>query len=69
MLPSEAAEEDRHFAALVGGECPLYRSMKVLRLVKSGNLAQPGALCFQALLDFVFFFDLNKIRRHYLPPA
>jgi hypothetical protein len=41
----------------------------MLGLIKPGDLAQPGALRFQPLPDFLVIFDLNEIRRHYLPPA
>jgi hypothetical protein len=38
-------------------------------LVKSGNLPQAHALGFQSLLDFRVVFNLDEIRRHWVPPA
>src|SRR6266699_1986170 len=43
--------------------------MEVFRLIEASDLAQSGTLSLQALFDFVIFFDLDKIGRHYLPPA
>src|SRR2546425_4073543 len=69
VLPSETAEQDRNFIAFLCSKRPLDGPMKVLGLIESGDLAQSGTLSLQALLDFVVFFDLDKIGRHYLPPA
>src|SRR5205807_7471577 len=64
VLPGKAAEQNRHPAALVGCERPLYRTMEVLGLVQSGNLAQAGPLGFYASLDLRVILHLDDIRRH-----
>jgi hypothetical protein len=38
-------------------------------LVQASDLAEPSALGFQALFDFLITVDLHEMSRHYLPPA
>jgi hypothetical protein len=52
VFPGEAAEKNRHTATFFCRKRSLDRTMEVCRLVKSGNLPQAHAFCFQALLDF-----------------
>jgi hypothetical protein len=54
---------------LFGGKGPLYRAVKVFGLVQASDLAQASAFRLQTLLNFIFFFNLNEISRHSLPPA
>ena len=69
VLPGETAEQNGDLVPLFGGKCALHRPVEVRGLIKAGDLAQSGTLSLQALLDFFIFFDLDKIGRHYLPPA
>jgi hypothetical protein len=41
----------------------------VFGLVQASDLAQASAFRLQTLLNFIFFFNLNEISRHSLPPA
>jgi hypothetical protein len=50
--------------ALLRRERPLYRAMKVLRPVESGDFAQTCAFCFQALFDFLIILNIYEMRRH-----
>jgi len=43
--------------------------VEVCGLIEASDLAQSDTLSLQALFHFVIFFDLDKIGRHYLPPA
>src|SRR5207302_11144513 len=69
MLPRETAEHNGDLVPLFCGKCAFHRPVEVRGLIKAGDLAQSGTLSLQALLDFFIFFDLDKIGRHYLPPA
>jgi hypothetical protein len=51
---------------LFGREGPLHWAVKVFGLVESGNLAQTGALGFEALLDFGIILNLDEIRRRHI---
>src|SRR5262249_20911881 len=64
VLPGEAAEQNRGVRTLFRGEGALDRTMKMLRLIESGKLAQTDALGFYALLDFGIGVNLDEIRRH-----
>ena len=52
VFPGEAAEKDRHAATFFCRKRSLDWAVEVGRMVKSGNLPQAHAFCFQALLDF-----------------
>src|SRR4026209_2207176 len=51
VFPGQAAEQDRHLAALIGGKGAFDRPMEMCGLVASCNLPQAGALYLQALVD------------------
>jgi hypothetical protein len=69
VLPGKAAKQNGDTIPLLGLERPLYRAMKMGRLVQASNLAEPGAFRFEALFDFLFVIDLYEMGSHYLPPA
>jgi hypothetical protein len=69
MLPRESPEQNGYTVALLGGKRPLYRAMKMGRLIQPSNFAQSHAFRFQALLDFEIIFNVYQFRRHYDPPA
>jgi hypothetical protein len=69
MLPSKAAKQNRDLIPFLGRKRPFDGTVKMCGLVQTSDLAEPVALGLQALLDFFVIVDLNKIGRHYLPPA
>jgi hypothetical protein len=69
MLPGKAAKQNRDLIPFLGRKRPLYGTVKMCGLVQTSDLAEPGALGLQALLDFFIVVNLYKIGRHYLPPA
>ncbi|MFZ0298755.1 MAG: hypothetical protein WAM13_10450 [Candidatus Sulfotelmatobacter sp.] len=69
MLPGKAAKQNRDLIPFFGCERPLNGTVKMCGLVQTSDLAEPVALGLQALFDFFIIVDLNKIGRHYLPPA
>src|SRR5208337_2690008 len=64
VLPGKSAEQDGHFAALLGGKRSLHGAMEMCGLVQTSDLTQPDPFGFQALLDFLISVDLHEIRRH-----
>ncbi len=69
VLPRKTAKQNGDAIPLLSFEGPLYRAMKMCRLVEAGNLAQPSAFRFEALFDFLFVIDPYEMGSHYLPPA
>jgi hypothetical protein len=69
MLPGKTAKQNRDLIPFLGRKRPFDGTVKMRGLVQTGDLAEPGALGLQALLDFFIIVDLHKIGRHYLPPA
>jgi hypothetical protein len=64
MLPGKSAKQNRDLVALFRGEGALDWAVEMLGRIKTSNLAQPHALCLQALPDFRIVRNLDEIRRH-----
>jgi hypothetical protein len=64
VLPREPPKQNRNFPALLCRKCAFHRSVEMCGPVKTGNLAQAHALCFQTLLEFHVVFNLDKLRCH-----